>query len=163
MSPWIIYKVCFFHGIKIRLAAQGSFYQLQKPLLHLAQAAAWTCNQLVLILGSSLLFICWLLPFFSILYFLSDSIYCIKLFFLVCLSFFDWNIYNKTERNPEMLLMDESCLGFEWVVWCVQNPGTLKANKNINPHFVFPSTCPSLLPSLQFPPPSALCSDPRKT
>lgn len=118
------------------------------PSLCLARAGQWTCNQLVLFLGSPPLFICWLSAFFSILYFLSDSVYCIKRFFLVCLSFFNWNIYNKTETNPEVLVMGESCLGLGRIVWCVRHPGTLKANKNINLLGVFPSTCPPPRPSL---------------
>lgn len=84
--------------------------------------------------------------FLSILYFLSDSVYCIKRFFLVCLSFFDWNIYNKTETNPEVLVMGESCLGLGRIVWCGRHPGTLKANKNINLLGVFPSS-PLLSPA----------------
>lgn len=80
------------------------------PSLRLPPVAAYICYQLFPVLGlPPPRLVHWWLAFFPILCFLSESVYRIKQFFLVCLPFFDWNIYNKT--NAEMLAMRESCLG----------------------------------------------------
>lgn len=115
------------------------------------------------------------LAFFRILCFLSDSVYYIKQFFLVCLPFFDWNIYNKT--NPEMLVTGARC--FEFGCPCPQPTyKTPKETKARSPLSFLPSAYPTyqlplpLLLSasllllyfpLHFPPPSPFVQIPAKS